>query len=80
MKYRLFLTIFLIGTIGCRKTTELVVPDEKKPDPEGPAINFKRPDIIRNDLAKGDFRNGIITYIDTENSADVRREWRFQDF
>ena len=68
----------MFGTMGCRKTTELTVQDVKIPDQEAPAINFKRPDVIRNDLAKGDFRNGIVTYIDTENSAYVRREWRFQ--
>ena len=69
---------FLVLLTSCTKREEIAVPEAEKPVINMPIPTLKRPDIILNELAKGDFHNGNITYIDTENSANVRREWRFQ--
>lgn len=76
--YSLFL-ILLLGLTGCIPTAD----EQEFPAPSQPPFvaqlpKLNRPDVILNELAKGDFHNGIITSIDLVIPASPPRQWLFE--
>ncbi|GGK64086.1 hypothetical protein ACD591_01140 [Rufibacter glacialis] len=78
MRYRLLFLLILAITFGCsdKEEQEDPAPTQKPFQPVLPKL--ERPEVILNELAKGEFHNGTISAIHLRIPGSPPRQWVFE--